>query len=64
MLTLPKKLRKDSQEHNNNVPVKKISVRDRLLVKEVRKMCKYIFTLSYFLFGILIQLSSIIAKKF
>ena len=36
MLTLPKKLRKDSQEHNNNVPVKKVSIRDRLLVKEVR----------------------------
>ena len=38
MLTLPKKLRKDSQENNNNVPVKKVSIRDRLLVKEVCKV--------------------------
>ncbi|CAG7786251.1 unnamed protein product [Allacma fusca] len=38
MLTLPKKLRKDSQEHNNNVPVKKVSIRDRLLVKEVQEL--------------------------
>jgi len=50
MLTLPKKLRKDSQENNNNIPVKKVSIRDRLLVKEVQELqstlpstCKILF---------------------